>query len=114
MKVLWQTPGLSASKVYSEIAKENNWSDGTTRTYLRRLMEKGALRYDQDGNDSRIFYYFPAIEEKEAIESETKSFLNRIIKGRAGLALASLIKNSDLTDEEIEELEALLKKRRGD
>ena len=48
-------------------------------------------------NDSRIYYYFPVISEKEALEYESKSFLKRIVKGKAGVVLASLIKDSDLT-----------------
>lgn len=114
MKVLWQAPGLSAAQVSLEVAKDNPWSDGTTRTYLRRLMDKGALRYEQDHSDSRIYYYYPVIDEKTALESESKSFLSRIVKGRAGVVLASLIKDSELTDEELSELEALLRQRRGE
>lgn len=114
MKVLWQKPGLTAAQVFSEVSKENNWSDGTTRTYLRRLIEKGALSFEQDKSDSRIYYYIPIIKEQEAMEIESKSFLNRIIKGKAGLVLASLIKSSDLTDADIIELENILKQRRGE
>lgn len=51
MRVLWEKPGLSAVQVHNEVSKENHWSDGTTRTYLRRLVEKGAVRYQQDEND---------------------------------------------------------------
>lgn len=114
MKVLWHKPGLSAAQVYNEISKENKWSDGTTRTYIRRLIDKEALRYEQDRTDSRVFYYYPAIEEKDALESESRSFLNRIVKGRTGVAIATLIKNSELTDDEITELETILKQRRGE
>ncbi len=114
MKVLWKSPGLSAVQVSAEVRKENPWSDGTTRTYLRRLISKGVLRYEQDKTDSRIFYYFPVIDEKDAVESESKTFMNRIVSGRAGVALASLIRNSELTEEEISELETILKQRRGE
>lgn len=114
MKVLWQAPGLSAAQVAAEVVKENNWSDGTVRTYLRRLIDKGALIYEQDKSDSRIYYYFPIMDEKVAIEAESKSFLKRIVNGKAGLVLASLIKKTELTDNEIAELEEILKQRRGD
>ena len=114
MRVLWQRPGLPAAQVCTEVTKDNNWSDGTTRTYLRRLIDKGVLRFEQDRSDSRIYYYYPVIEEKDALESESKSFLSRIVKGKAGVVLASLIKSSDLTDEEISELEAILKQRHGE
>ena len=113
MKVLWNRPGLSAAQVSNEVLKENNWSDGTTRTYLRRLIDKGVLRYEQDSSDSRIYYYFPTIDEKDALEHESKSFLSRIVKGKAGIVLASLIEGSDLSDKEIKELEEILLKRRN-
>lgn len=113
MKVLWKNPGLSAAQVCKEIMKENsNWSDGTIRTYIRRLIDKGAIRYEQDKNDSRIYYYFPVINEKDALKHESISFLSRIVKGKAGLVLSFLIKDSVLTDEEIIELENLLQKKR--
>lgn len=113
MKVLWQYPGLCASQVTAEVSKENKWSDGTTRTYLRRLIDKGALKYEQDKVDSRIYYYFPIIDEKTALESESKSFLNRIVKGKVGIVLASLINETELSEHEIVELEHILKQRRG-
>lgn len=112
MKVLWNKPGLSAAQVSNEVLKDNNWSDGTTRTYLRRLIDKGALRYEQDKSDSRIYYYFPIIEERAALEYESKSFLSRIVKGKASVVLASLIESSDLSDKDIKELENILQKRR--
>ncbi|MDF2985258.1 MAG: hypothetical protein K0R50_768 [Eubacterium sp.] len=112
MKVLWLKPGLTASQVSAEVARENKWSDGTIRTYLRRLLDKGALRFEQDKSDSRIYYYFPIIDESSALETESKSFLKRIIKGKAGLVLASLIQETDLSDREISELENILKQRR--
>ena len=110
MKVLWNSPGLSAAQVSNEVSKENNC---TTRTYLRRLIDKGALRFEQDKNDNRIYYYYPIVDEKDALEYESKSFLNRIVKGKAGVVLASLIKNSHLTNEDINELENILNQRRN-
>ena len=104
MKVIWKNPGLSALEISNEVLKENKWSDGTTRTYLRRLINKGVIRYEQDKNDSRIYYYFPAISEKDALEHESKSFLSKFVKGRPGLFLLPA-KNTDLTDEDISELE---------
>lgn len=114
MKVLWNSPGLSAIQVSNEVSKENNWSSGTTRTYLRRLIDKRALRFEQDKNDSRIYYYYPIIDEKDALENESKSFLSRIVKGKAGIVLASLIKSSELTEDDIVELENILNRRRND
>lgn len=112
MKVLWENPGLSAVQVHNEVSKENRWSDGTTRTYLRRLVEKGAVRYQQDENDSRIYYYFPAISQEEALKQKSRS-LSKMIKDKMGLVLAFLVKDSELTDKEIEELENLLREKRG-
>ncbi len=111
MKVLWKNPGLSAAQVHDEVSKENDWTDGTTRTYLRRLVEKGAVCYQQDKDDSRIYYYFPAISEEEALKHKSRS-LSKMVKDRVGMVLAFLIKDSDLTDEEIAELESLLKEKR--
>ena len=112
MKVLWKKPGLSAAQVSVEVSKEKDWSDGTTRTYLRRLIDKGALRYEQDKSDGRIYYYYPVIREQEAVERESKSFLSRVARNNAGVVLASLIKSSDLSDKDITELENILRQRR--
>lgn len=112
MKVLWETPGLTAAQVAARISKEYRWSDGTIRTYLRRLMEKGALKFEQDKADSRIYYYFPSIDQESALDQESKSFLRRIIKGKAGIVLASLIEETELTENEITELEKILRQRR--
>lgn len=113
MRVLWNTPGLSAAQVSKKVSKKNHWSDGTTRTYLRRLIDKKVLRYEQDKKDRRIYYYFPIVSEQDALQQESKSFLTRIVKGSAGVVLASLIKDSELTNEEIKELQDILRKRRN-
>lgn len=113
MKILWSRPGITASQVVEEAAKSSQASDGTIRTYLRRLLDKGALRFEQDSFDSRIYYYYPLVSENEAMACESQSFYKRIMKGKAGVVLASLIEASELSEEEIEALESLLKRKGG-
>ena len=60
MSVLWQRPGLAASDVHESLGDEKDWTSRTVKTLLARLVEKGALRTEEDG---RRYLYYPIIEE---------------------------------------------------
>ena len=60
MSVLWKQPGLAATDVHDALGTEKDWTSRTVKTLLARLVEKGALRTEEDG---RRYLYFPLVEE---------------------------------------------------
>ena len=107
MKILWDEPGLTLREI-DERAKDAGWSYTTVRTLVTRLTEKGAIEADK--SNAGNFRYSPVLSESECTMSETKSFLDRVFDGKKSKLVASLTKDSSLTEEETRTLMALLEK----
>ena len=105
MKVLWRKPGLGASEIADALEDSRDWNIRTIKTLLSRLVEKGALATEQDG---RRFLYRPLIEKAAYQKKAASQFVDRLFGGKAAPLIAHLADARGLSDEDIEELEALL------
>jgi predicted transcriptional regulator len=105
MKVLWKTPGLGAAEVADALQNRQDWSIRTVKTLLSRLAEKGALSFEQDG---RRYLYSPAVEKRAYQTKSAGQLVDRLFGGRAAPLVAQLADARGLSDDDIEELEALL------
>jgi BlaI family transcriptional regulator, penicillinase repressor len=103
MDVLWASPGLAASDVHEALGDGRDWNVRTVKTFLARLVEKGALRTVEDG---RRYLYYPVLAAYKA-EAATQ-FIDRVFSGRAAPLVAHLADSRGLTREDIAELEKLL------
>ena len=106
MEVLWADSPLTASEVAERIPEERGWSERTVKTMLGRLLTKGALVHEEDG---RRYLYRPAVERADYAMRETRKLVDRLFGGRAAPLVAQLAANEGLTQQDIAELEALLK-----
>lgn len=105
MKVLWRKPGLGASEIADALENDRDWNIRTVKTLLSRLVEKGALQTTQDG---RRFLYSPAVEKGTYQKKAAGQFVDRLFGGRAAPLIAQLADARGLSEDDIEELEALL------
>ena len=105
MDVLWARPGLGAAEVHETLGGGKDWNIRTVKTFLARLVEKGALTTREDG---RRFLYFPAIEEESYRAEAAGQFVDRVFSGRAAPLVAHLADSRGLTADDIAELERLL------
>ncbi len=106
MEVLWADAPLTASEVAERIPDARNWSERTVKTMLGRLLSKGALVHEEDG---RRYLYRPAVERADYASRETRRLADRLFGGRAAPLVAHLAAGDGLTDQDIAELEALLR-----
>jgi predicted transcriptional regulator len=106
MEVLWADSPLTASEVAERIPEERGWSERTVKTMLGRLLAKGALIHEEDG---RRYLYRPAVERADYAMRETRKLVDRLFGGRAAPLVAHLAANEGLSQQDIAELEALLK-----
>ena len=60
-----------------------------------------------------LHMFTPAITEEEYRRGEEKTFMKRFFGGSAKNMIASLLNTDGLTDEDLEELSALLNQRKG-
>lgn len=109
MEALWEKSPLSAAEVCDRVCKERDWSMPTVKTLLGRLVAKGAVETEPDG---RRFLYSPLIKRAAYVGSESKRLVERLFGGRAAPLIAHLAENETLTDQDLAEIEALLKELR--
>jgi BlaI family penicillinase repressor len=111
MQVLWEHGPQTANEVVNALSSEVKWKSRTIKTLISRLVRKGAVRFREEGNKYR---YFPAVKESECIRSETQSFVRRVYQGAMKPALAAFLEDTDLSPQEIDELQRILdQKRKG-
>jgi len=110
MEVLWAEAPLTSREVVERLAEGTDWSPKTIKTLLGRLVRKGALAYDEEGNR---YLYSPAVARRDAVRAEGRSFVERVFGGDAALALLHFARQVDLPPAEVEELRRLLEDREG-
>ncbi len=110
MDVLWEESPLSAATVADRVPAERNWSLGTVKTLLARLLSKRAVTHEQDG---RRFLYRPALAREEYRGRASVRLVDRLFGGRVTPLVAHLAERDRLSEADIAEIEALLRELKG-
>lgn len=109
MKVLWDKSPLTSNQIIRKLDGYKNWSNTTIRTFLSRLVEKSAIKSD-DSQKNHLFY--PNISKEAFMKKENKSFIDRVYDGASDLLIAQLLDDEELTSEDLDRFEALLKNKK--
>ena len=109
MEALWEKSPLTAVEVCDSVCGERGWSMPTVKTLLSRLVAKGAVSTQPDG---RRFLYSPLIARDEYVGGESRRLVDRLFGGRAAPLFAHLAESEALSDDDIAEIERLLKEMR--
>lgn len=108
MKVLWKEGKCSASIIIDIVSKEAEWHFRTIKTLLRNLVRKQFVGFQVDAHDSRIYYYFPLIEEEAYLRQERQQFLDMYYDGNRHSLLAGFLQDGGLSPREAEMLKRML------
>ena len=111
MQVLWEHGPQTANDVVHKLSGAVNWKPRTIKTLISRLVKKGAVKVTDEGYR---YTYSAAVDESTCIRSETKSFVQRVFQGTKTPALAAFLEDADLSAEEIDELQDILDKKKGE
>lgn len=107
MDKLWESSPKTIMQLYHELKEEPGWSKSTVNTLLRRMVQKEIIFY-QEGAKAK--QYYPKVNRDDAAITETESLLERVYKGSVSMMLNTLIRNNNLTNDDIDELYAILEK----
>ena len=107
MEKLWEESPRTITQLYHELKDEQGWSKSTVNTLLSRMVEKGIIYYEEGGKARQ---YYPAIKREDAAVAETESLLQRVYKGSVSMMMNTMLKESALSQKEIEELYEILRK----
>ena len=109
MDVVWKYAPINTNDVVDRLTKETEWSPKTIQTMLSRLEKKGVIAHRKE---SRSFVYYPLIEKEAYSEAEGQSYLNRFFDGAFNQMVVSFLNNSELTANDLDELQAILDAKR--
>ncbi len=106
MGALWEEAPQTIMQMTRRFQETTGWTKHTIMTFLKRMEDKGAVRYEPG---ERAKLYYPQIERQEAALQETEDFLERVFEGRMGLMLNTMVEQKALSGKEISELYEILK-----
>lgn len=112
MKLIWHNPVPISTKEVMQLVNEqtdNNWTQQTLQTLLNRLIAKEYLKKEQRG---REYMYTPLVAEKDYVEFESGEFLRKMHGNSVVGLMRALFDSRKITDEDIAELEAMLKDKK--
>ena len=110
MECLWQKERCTGREAVEHLQKTVGWSRSTTLTMLRRMTEKKMISCSEE---SGLFIYAPLIDRESATHRETECFLGRVYQGSVSMLLSAMTKKQTLSQQEIDELYAILKEAEG-
>ena len=106
MNCLWEKRPLSLMQLVPLLKESVGWSKSTSATRVRRMTEKELIGYEENGKTK---YFFPKVDKQDVVVQETRDFLQRIYDGSVGMMMSALVRQDDLSSEDIQELQEILK-----
>lgn len=106
MNCLWEKSHLSLMQLVPLLKESAGWSKSTSATMVRRMTEKDLIGYEENGKTK---YFFPKVKKQDVVVQETRDFLQRIYDGSVGMMMSALVRQNDLSQEDILELQESLK-----
>jgi CopY/TcrY family copper transport repressor len=108
MRVIWTLGEANSHQVIEVLANKLDWKTSTTKTYLGRLVKKGALGTTKNG---REFIYRPLIEEQVAMDHATNTLFSHLCQHKVGATLSSLIEKIDLSKSDLAMLASVVEQK---
>jgi predicted transcriptional regulator len=106
LEVFWHAQGaLSADDVVAAMDNDRDWSAGTIRTFLTRLVKKKALAATPDG---RRYLYRPLIRREDYVHEQSRKLIDQLFGGRITPFITQFSEREDLSRDDLKELKRLI------
>lgn len=104
IRIVWSAHPCAARDVIAAAEAEHGWSASTTKTLLRRLVDKRQLKTTPVGNS---FLYRPARPVLKTLCAAADNLLDHAVKGTVGPLLVHMARRGKLSGDELAELRAM-------
>lgn len=109
MSVIWRNiPPVTTTTLMNQLGNAKGWKLQTLVSLLNRLAERGFLRSEKLGKERT---YYPIVKQDDYIQFETALFVERYHDNSLLQLVNAFSGNNKLSEEEINELSAWLKKQ---
>lgn len=109
IEVVWRLGQASVHDVLGRLERKKKLAYTTVLTVLQKLEKAGWLEHRNEG---KSYIYTPARSREEAGAGSVRGFLQRVFEGDAVAMFQHLIRESDLSDEELSELRTMIDEKR--
>ncbi len=108
LRLVWESQKATVQQVYDALPANRKVTYVTVATLLRRLEEKGYLKHRVRG---KAFVYTPAAKKEDVIKRTIGDLVQRLFGGNPVPLMQHLALHSEISDEDIEKLRDLAKKK---
>lgn len=104
MKIVWERESATVRDVYEALLERRKVAYTTVMTMMKILERKKYLKKTQT---ERAYLYRPAQPKGRVVGEMVREFVDRVFNGSAAPLLVHLVKEHDLSPEELEEIAGL-------
>ena len=109
IQAVWDNEPCAAPAVQEKLEVKKSWTYSTVKTMMDRMVTKGLLRTERIRN---LILYRSAVTKIQAQKSEIMRTVKRAFNGALTPMMQFLLDNHRLSQKQLSELEALIKKKR--
>lgn len=108
MRIVWTLGQVTSTQVIEILQRKVDWKPATVKTLLRRLVQKQALKTTKQG---RCFIYEPLVGEQDTMNMAADELFSSICEMHVGSTLEHVIAEHDLSKDDINKLQSILKQK---
>lgn len=110
MKIIWMQGEQTSTDLIRVLAERFDWSKSTIQTLLARLVEKECLTRKKEG---KSFIYSALLTLDQSRDLLVQDIKDKVCSRRIKNLLADLIMECDFTLADLEDLEAVISKKKS-
>lgn len=105
MNIIWACHPIGSKEIIEQLESKKDWTPQTIKTLINRLMTKGAIDFKKEG---RVYFYSPLLDRETFLKNENKSFLKKFYNNSISQVVSHLVKESEISKDEIAALRKIL------
>jgi BlaI family penicillinase repressor len=109
LEIVWERGEASVHDVLRQLDQRKKLAYTTALTVLQKLEKAGWIEHRSEG---KSYIYTPAVSREQAGAGSVRGFLSRVFEGDAVAMFQHLIRESDLSDDELRELRRMIDQKR--
>lgn len=109
LRVVWEDEPCAAPSVQEALQASKDWTYGTVKTLMDRMVIKGLLTTEKIRN---LYLYRASVSETEARNREILKTIQRAFDGTFAPLVQFLVEGDKLSQDEIRVLEQMLKEKK--
>ncbi|GAK30042.1 transcriptional regulator [Weissella oryzae SG25] len=105
MRVIWTLGTATSKEIASILMTQKGWQVTTVKTFLGRLVKKGALQVEKK---QHAFVYESTITEQDSMDKALNNLFGQLCTMKVGNSLANVLPDLSLSQADIKKLQAIL------